>query len=435
MAIIDLVQWTPQSGETIYAWRFPHMNLSTFTQLIVHESQEAILFSKGQILQKFGPGKHTLSTENIPLLRSLFGLPFGGKNPFTAEVWFVNKTTPFNIDWQTSNMSIHDVDYNTQLPLKAVGRYGLKITDAEKFLIKIVGTKEKFTEYDLTDQFYGEFCTKTKSSILQFMLKHRIGYKSISAYLDQLSEYLKGTMLSFWDNLGLSMMQFNITDITIDTSTANGQKIADAIAKQSEMSITGHTWQQEQMFGVANNAIDGINGMMSNNSSGGLIGGLMAINMMGGLGGGSNGMGGAAGSMMEPGYKGPSFGGDNSNPAMGGCGTYSGQDVKMVYCSNCSKKFPSNVQFCPHCGDHYNPCPKCGTDNAENARRCISCGSPLISGATSGATCPECNAPIQPGATFCCNCGKQLGGSAVCSRCGSQLPISVKFCPKCGQKR
>ena len=69
MAIIDLVQWSPQGNRTIYAWKFPETNLSTYTQLIVQESQEAILFSKGQIVGKFGPGKHTLNTENLPILR------------------------------------------------------------------------------------------------------------------------------------------------------------------------------------------------------------------------------------------------------------------------------------------------------------------------------------------------------------------------------
>ncbi|NLA45073.1 MAG: SPFH domain-containing protein, partial [Candidatus Cloacimonetes bacterium] len=83
MAIIDVVSWTPESND-IYAWKFPHQNLSTYTQLIVNESQEAILFSKGKIIGKFGPGKHTLNTENLPILRNLFGIPFGGKNPFFA---------------------------------------------------------------------------------------------------------------------------------------------------------------------------------------------------------------------------------------------------------------------------------------------------------------------------------------------------------------
>jgi membrane protease subunit (stomatin/prohibitin family) len=72
----------------------------------VQESQEAVLFSKGQIMGKFGPGKHTLNTENLPILRNLFGIPFGGKNPFTAEVWFVNKIQFYSINWAVSKMSI-----------------------------------------------------------------------------------------------------------------------------------------------------------------------------------------------------------------------------------------------------------------------------------------------------------------------------------------
>ena len=101
------------------------------------------MFSKGQIIGKFGPGKHTLNTENIPILRNLFGIPFGGKNPFTAEVWFVNKVQSFSIDWNVNGMPIHDPDYNTQLPLVAVGRYGLKVNDSETFLIKTVDTKSE----------------------------------------------------------------------------------------------------------------------------------------------------------------------------------------------------------------------------------------------------------------------------------------------------
>ena len=157
MAVIDLVKWTPQCDQTIYAYKFPETNLSTYTQLIVQESQEAILFSKGQIIGKFGPGKHTLNTENLPILRNLYGIPFreNGKNrnPYTAEVWFINKLQPYNIDWYIDRMDIHDADYNTGIPLVANGRYGLKITDAERFLIKIVGTKISFDQNDLTNQF------------------------------------------------------------------------------------------------------------------------------------------------------------------------------------------------------------------------------------------------------------------------------------------
>lgn len=421
MAIVDLVRWAPQGNENIYAWRYPETNLSTYTQLVVQESQEAILFSKGQIAGKFGPGKHTLNTENLPILRSLFGIPFGGKNPFTAEVWFVNKLQPYNIDWSMDRMTIHDADYNTMLPLTASGQYGLKIVDSEKFLIKIVGTRSGFTHDDLTEQFRGEFTTKAKSAIIQFMQNNRVGFKQISAYLDSISEHLCSVMNPFWQNLGLELTKFYVSTIEIDDSTPDGRNIKEALAKQSAMSITGHTWQQEQMFDTAQQAIGGMG-----NGTGGLLGGLMAINMMGGMNSG------AAQGMIQPQYDQPTFGGQPAQAGYAQPQQAPQSQVRMVYCSNCSKKFPSTMQFCPNCGDKYNPCPKCGTDNDKNARRCISCGEHLSGG---DSVCPNCNAPLAPGSAFCGNCGRQVVSSDTCTRCGATLPGAVKFCPRCGNKR
>ena len=426
MAFIDLVRWVPEKGENIFAWRFPETNLSTYTQLIVQESQEAVLFSKGQIVGKFGPGKHTLNTENLPLLRSLYGIPFGKKNPFTAEVWFVNRLQPYNIDWHIDRFTIHDSDYNTQLPLTASGQYGLRISDAEKFLIRVVGPKSVYTERDMTDQFRGEFTTKTKSCIVQYMLNNNVGFKKISAYLDMISGYLRDAMASFWSELGLDLTKFYVSTIEIDDSTEDGRKVKDAIASQSSMSITGHSWQQEQMFNTANNAIGTMAG------DGGLLGGLMAINMMGGMAGQ-----GVGGSMMQPHYAQPDFSG-NSQAHQPGLGMQQGgqpvaSGVRMVYCSNCSKKYPSTMKFCPHCGDPYNPCPNCGADNDENARRCRSCGAYLHQ---ETSRCPNCNAPLEPGSAFCGNCGKPVTQSGdVCSRCGAPMPPTAKFCPKCGNRR
>jgi len=417
MAIIDLVRWAPQGNETIYAFRFPETNLSTYTQLIVQESQEAILFSKGQIVGKFGPGKHTLNTENLPILRSLYGLPFGGKNPFTAEVWFINKLQPYNIDWSIDRMDIHDADYNTGIPLVANGRYGLKITDAERFLIKIVGTKNSFDQNDLTDQFFGEFSTKTKSTILQFMINNRIGLKQISAHLDNISEHLKTIMLPFWENLGLELTKFYVTSIEVDSTTEAGRRVLDAISRQSAQSIGGYTWQQEKAFDVAKDAVDGLA-----NSNSGIMGAIVASNMMGGLGG-------ATGGVMQPQYNQPAFGSTNQGQQEGSAQPVN--QVREIYCSNCSKKFPSSHRFCPHCGDPYDACPKCGTDNDKSAKRCVSCSTQLQS---ETALCANCNTPLASGSSFCGTCGKQQANDK-CLRCSTPLAPTIKFCPKCGQKR
>lgn len=89
MAIVDVLKYNGEPG--VFAWKYPSEELGTWTQLIVHESQKAVLFKGGQALDVFGPGRHILDTANIPILNNVINLPFGGRSPFTAEVWYVNK--------------------------------------------------------------------------------------------------------------------------------------------------------------------------------------------------------------------------------------------------------------------------------------------------------------------------------------------------------
>ena len=403
MAFIDSISWNPQKND-IFASKSEETNLSTYTQLVVAESQEAILFSKGRMDGKFGPGKHTLNTENLPGLRSLFGIPFGGNNPFRAEVWFVNKAMPLNIDWTTSSMRYHDPDYGEMIPIVSSGRYGLKVVDAERFLVRLVGTLTQFTARDLTDHFTGALVSKTKSVVLSYMQTNQVGIKQISGHLEQLSGFLKQSMTEFWEDDGLSLIGFYITSVDVDSVSEDGRRILDAMSKRSAQNIAGYTWQQDRTLSVAGQAL-------SQEGSGGLLGALL---LTGGVGG--SGMGSA---MMQPpaGFPGQTM--PAPSPAM----------RKEVFCSRCAKKFLSTSKFCPHCGDPYLGCPKCGTDNDEKAKRCVTCGTQL----GGGSVCPKCAALILSGAEFCSSCGNPAGILA-CQRCGLRLEPSVKFCPGCGNQ-
>ena len=387
MPSIDLVDWRPGSAP-VFAHRHPETNLSTLTQLIVAESQEAVLFGKGRLVGKFGPGKHTLNTENLPLLRNFFGLPFGGKNPFTAEVWYVNKLLPLNIDWQTDGMMHHDPDYQTMVPMVAKGRYGLRVDDAERFLVKLVGTAEEFTAAQLTAHFSGQLVAATKTLLLQYMLAQRIGIRTVSACLIPLSQALQAAMTSFWDDYGFSLISFYVTAVDVDNQSPAGQRILDAMSRQSAQVIGGYSWQQSQAFEAANHAIE------SQGSGGGLLGALMMSSVLGS----------AAGSLHQP--VSAAFPGTHTPFASGT--QVAAQSPRMVFCSNCSKKYSSTEKYCPSCGDPYTPCTRCGADNDARSYRCVSCGLPLS--ANSAVLAP------------------------ACSRCGCQLDPSAAFCPKCGQK-
>jgi membrane protease subunit (stomatin/prohibitin family) len=393
MAFIDMVEWNDATND-VFAWKYgqnTNNNLSTFTQLVVRESQEAVLFSKGQILGKFGPGKHTLSTENLPLLRNLFGIPFGGKNPFTAEVWFVNKTAPLTIDWHTDTMRFRDPEYGEMVPLAAKGRYGLKVQDAERFLTQLVGTLTRFTATELTAHFLGALVAKTKSVIISFMQVNQAGVTTISARLDELSNFLAEPLKEFWESYGMLLTGFYITSVDLDTTTEDGKKIAAAMSDRSAQNIAGYTWQQKQGFGMANNATAQPSGM-----------GILGVAAMTGMMGGGMGQ-----PLMQPpmqqGYAQQGFQqGGFQQPAFGG--------RREVFCAKCSKKYPTTSNFCPFCGNKYNPCPRCGTDNLATSRRCVSCGSELVAvGASSyGEICPRCGQAVPPGLKFCANCGNKV---------------------------
>ena len=409
MAFIDVVEWSPRSND-VYAWRFPESNLSTSTQLIVRESQEAVFFSKGQMLGKFGPGKHKLTTENLPILRRLYGIPFGGTNPFFAEVWFVNKAMPLTIDWRTTTMRVMDPDYGAMVPLCASGRYGVKVTDAEKFLVKLIGTMTEFTAAHLTDHFMGPLSSKTNSAIATYMATNRVGITQIVMQLDQLSNFIKQPMAEFWAEYGLDLTGFYITSVDVDTSTSGGRKIADALSDRSAQNIAGYTWQQRQSFEVANSAM---------NRGGDM--GILGMAMMGGMFSGG-GMGGFGQSMMQQ----PAQTGFNAGPGFASQGMgYQGaqgqggfdaagagaQRRKQVFCANCGRPYDASSRFCPNCGHEYNPCPLCGSDNNTNAHRCVTCGAQLASAAEAFAdtTCPRCHAIVSPGTKFCPQCGMRLG--------------------------
>jgi len=393
MATIDFVDWRPGS-EPLFAHRYPETNLSTLTQLVVHESQEAILFSKGVLAGKFGPGKHTLNTENLPILRNFYGLPFGGKNPFTAEIWFVNKLLPLNIKWTTDGMMHHDPDYQTMVPLIARGNYGLRVDDAERFLVELVGTATDFTAEQLTAHFEGEVQTKTKTAISQFMLAQRIGIKTVSACLDALSNGLHPVLEPFWQKFGFKLAAFYVTSIEIDGTSEAGRKILEAMSQQSAQVIAGYTWQQNRLFEVADS--------MSKNPGGGGGSLLSAVVMSSLLPGLTSGMGGA----LQPGAP-AALPGTGTPTASGSPPSGAARDV---FCSSCSKRFSNSVSYCPNCGHKYNPCPQCGADNDQKAGRCVSCGCRLAAPASLAASssCGRCHAVLDGNSAFCSKCGNKV---------------------------
>ena len=401
MAIVEVVKY--DGSPDVFAWKYPNSELGTWTQVIVNESQEAILYKGGQALDWFGPGRHTLETSNIPLLNKLVNLPFGGRSPFSAEIWYINKVNSLDIKWGTPTpIQLQDPKYNVFVPVRAFGQFGVKISDSKVFIQKLVGTLSSFTTNDIIKYFRGIYLTEVKDDISKYLIQKKISVLEINAYISEISEALREAISPVLLDFGIELVNFYVNDISVPEDDTAVVKLKDALAKKAEMDIIGYSYAQERSF-------DTLEGAATNKGAGSapIMGAGIGLGM--GLGIGNN-FGSSIGEI-----------GKNININ------------QNKECPHCHKQIGVEYKFCPFCGkDSSAPtagqriCPKCKAYNDIHLKFCGQCGNSLIK------TCPKCKEEVEDGQKFCPNCGNPL--IKRCSSCGTELGDNLKFCPECGKK-
>ena len=178
-----------EGDNSTFIWKHPCEDFNTTTQLIVHESQEAIFFMNGQALDLFGPGRHTLETQNIPLLRKFINIPTDGETPFHCEVYFIKKTEQMAIKWGTdSKVQYVEPTYKFPLSIGASGEMALSVEDSRKLLVKLVGTERILDRNQLTTIFRAFLMTRVKTYIAQEMKASAIKIFEIDERLEVFSK-------------------------------------------------------------------------------------------------------------------------------------------------------------------------------------------------------------------------------------------------------
>ena len=150
--LIEIIEWTDDSRDTL-SYRFPDddKEIKRGAQLIVRESQAAQFVYLGQYGDRFGPGKHTLTTDNIPILTTLKGWKYGFESPFKADVYFVTTRLFTGNKWGTSNpVMMRDQDFGI-VRLRAFGTYDFRVTDVPRFLKEVAGTDNHFRLDEFAD--------------------------------------------------------------------------------------------------------------------------------------------------------------------------------------------------------------------------------------------------------------------------------------------
>lgn len=237
MAIIDRIKFDAPSEE-ILVWRYPGEQLRLGSQLVVSQSQEAVFVKRGEALDVFGPGTHTLSTGNLPLLHRLVNLPFGGDTPFTAEVWFVNKTVRRDLKWGTKTpIPIIDSVYNYPVNVRAYGRWGLRITDSRSFVTQIVGTLKMTDTARIEEYFIGEIDQKFSDAMAEFFDGQKSSVFQANAQLNELSTFTGSAISRDFGRYGIEIVNFNIERISIPKEEM--EKFQELLGKPMESDQIG----------------------------------------------------------------------------------------------------------------------------------------------------------------------------------------------------
>ena len=220
------------------------------SQLIVHETQEALFFKDGKVFDQFKAGRHTLVTNNIPKVRDYMKLGTGGVNVFHCEVYFINMITQMGIRWGTdSKVRLFDPASGLHVEIGASGNFNMRVTDAQKLVLKLVGTTEGLIQSEAVgdglsygnSMFKALIINKVKANLARIIKEQNLNILEIDAYLDVLSSALMTDINATLDEYGLTMPEFYVTTIQTPDDDPNyirlKQQFADKTLKVREEEV------------------------------------------------------------------------------------------------------------------------------------------------------------------------------------------------------
>jgi membrane protease subunit (stomatin/prohibitin family) len=341
--MMEVIEWFDQTGTGI-VHRYPEQgsgDIKMGAQLIVRENQAAVFFRDGQGLDVFGPGRHTLSTQNLPILTRLLSLPWGFTSPFRAEVYFVNLKVFTNMRWGTRDpVAFKDSELGL-IRLRAFGAFTMRVTQPLLFVNSLVGTQGSYT----TDQIEDYLRDVIVARLNDFLGEHVQSLMELPARYDEMAVALKTRLVDEFRKYGTELVDFYINRITPP------EEVERMIDERSGMGAVGDLdrFLKFKAAKAMGDAAQGQGGGLGNGAAAGVGVGVGA-----GLG------------MMMPGMLAKSLGTEAAAPASA-----------VITCPGCQSAVAADSRFCSRCGRQLAAaarCSRCQTELPGGARFCASCG-------------------------------------------------------------
>ncbi|MFH1673114.1 MAG: SPFH domain-containing protein [Pseudomonadota bacterium] len=366
---LEVIEWFDETGQEL-VHRIPEQGSGEIkfgAQLTVRESQAGILFYKGKACEAFGPGRHTLSTANIPVLTKILALPWGMTSPLRAEVYLVNMKVFTNLKWGTRDpVAFKDSELGL-IRLRAHGVFNIQVVQPLLFINSLVGTMGRYT----TEEIEEYLRLVIISRLNDYLGEHLDSILNLPGSYDEISVNLQKRLQNDFSHFGLALTHLYITSVTPPA------EVQEAIDDMSRLSVIQDLDKLVKMKAA------------------------MAMEKAAeSTGDAGAGMGMGLGFMM------PAMFADMFRPQSGAAAA--SQEIK---CPDCGYAISKDAKFCPHCGHQqlvFGQCVNCGKNMPPNAEFCPKCGHPADEKPVPKA-CPHCKAENLAGSMFCNQCGEKLG--------------------------
>ncbi|MDK3159189.1 SPFH domain-containing protein [Kamptonema cortianum] len=234
---IDIIEWLDPSNDTL-AYRFERFQneIKNGAKLTVRPGQTAVFVNEGQIADVFGPGMYSLTTQNLPILSTLQGWPYGFNSPFKAEVYFFNTKQFTNLKWGTSNpIMLRDADFGV-VRVRAYGNYSIRIVDPAALLQELVSTDGLFQVDRVQDHLRNIIVTAFAS----WLGRSQIPIIDLAAHYRELGEQVRSGIQGEMQNLGIELSGLLIENVSVP------ETVEQALDKRASMGVLGNMQQYAQ---------------------------------------------------------------------------------------------------------------------------------------------------------------------------------------------
>ncbi len=229
---IDVIEWTDDSRDTLsFRWPDEDREIKNGAQLVVRESQLVQFVAAGQFADLFGPGKYTLTTENIPILSTILGWKYGFQSPFKCDVYYLNTRLFTGNKWGTANpVMMRDPDFGV-VRLRAFGTYDFRIVDAPRFLKEVAGTDQHFR----LDEFQDTMRSRIVSVFTDALARAHVPVLDVAGRYAEMGEALLPVINpAVREKYGLEISSFILENVSVPP------EVEQAIDKQGSMRAIGN---------------------------------------------------------------------------------------------------------------------------------------------------------------------------------------------------